>query len=325
MIERTVTNPFNAELVETQVHDVFDARQANRRKSTMRNLRRKGTEKAKALHSVIRKLHTVPFDRVEAIVDQVDESLHAEDGQSRARILPTILDARDSLTLFNYLRNSPIDNSQIQSLLQHDGLHPLIGTMLESSHEHRAPLGLIFSYTALPEYPDNVRSAFYPKKTNKSISLSPFEEGWYLCDEMEGILRRSRKNLVTTSLEDDSDPLLLVNFRVKMTGLCLEDFVTENGSVLFRGNFYSPSDTKGRSALYAACDADRAKIPLDEGTWVFMRPSRKSISLDNYADYARSLPDVYDEKKVKWWDNETGKTHKIPRSEYRQIQKEDYV
>lgn len=189
----------------------------------------------------------------------------------RARVVHGLQNSPDSCTFATRMTTARISATQCTELLRDPSVYALAANMLQSPESHRNPLGLLFSMLSVDDLPPDLQDRFSPSRLDVSLQTSP--EDWLLCPDAETRFDKStRRGSNVVGLHGETSAFL-VKMHGKMTALCLEEVVTEDGNVFFPGNWYSPVENETRNAFREAFIAGEERIPLPvEGRWKYMRP-----------------------------------------------------
>jgi hypothetical protein len=187
---------------------------------------------------------------------------------------------------------------QLPGLVFDEGMFFLLSAMLARPKRYRKELGGILSQINIDLMPIELKDKLKPYKSGLDFSLESSYENWYLCDTSEPNLIQSVEDKTAMAIGTDS-PYFLLKFQGRLTALCLQNIITQEGRVFISGNWYSPTDNETINVLGDAFDAGTGRIDLQKGNWVMMRPLErwgdKTVDnlLDESQEFANTIPDHY--------------------------------
>ena len=264
-------------------------------------------------------------DKFGSLVGKLEKSFSGSDGENRATFVKTILRSRNSERFHTHLSNSGLIENQIPSLMADEGMIGFVSTMIEHREKYKMELGAIFSQVSLGQFPGGIRNELQIKTAKVDALVRPFHDKWELCDLAEYKLVLALESGGVMAVGEQENPNMLMKFRGRLTGLCLQDTETTSGNVFIKGNWYSPTDFGTRKDLEMSFDRGKGRVPVLDGEWALMRPLRTvgdatpEEIVDMTEKIAQGLPNVASDDKIYIEDK------LYTRKEYRSIFKEDYV
>lgn len=246
----------------------------------------------------------LPDHERSALLQNVRAGLHGDKGKERAKLINILFKTPNSSQFSQDIDSMQVD--RIPDLLVNDGIFSLTSVMLQQRDRFNLQLGIIFSQISLDKVPDEYRKQLKPHKTELELNLETSYESWHLCSTAEEKLDRAIDEQAVMALGEKDDPLFLLKFNGKLSGLCIKDVVTKDGQVFIAGNWYSPTGVDTREGFRKAFDKGRGRVSL-EGDWALMRPYKSivgdalEVSVDIARRLALNIPEEYEDpdKQIK--------------------------
>lgn len=246
----------------------------------------------------------IPEDELTELLDKVEGSLSDSTGQERAGLIRALFSSSSSTAFTSNVENTGLKLDQLPDLILNDGMFVLISAMLEHPDKYKMQLGIILSQLNYDQMPDELKAKLKPHMLGLDFSIKTSHGAWFLCDKAEPRLKQSIQEGAVMAIGDKDNPYLLVKFIGKLSALCLQDVIMQDGKVFVKGNWYSPTDNETRDSLKVAFDAGQGRVNLQKGSWALMRSIRPrdgktAEELVNEAlQVAIDIPDVYPCKKI---------------------------
>jgi len=256
-----------------------------------------GLEHAQYLLNMIRQIPANDRDRLsQEMADYLGDQRF---GQARRMILERVFQAGESMyiNLGEVLSRTGNNVGDLGEVLNDESIYGLLTFLAAYPDRYRFQLGELLTSIRLDNIPEKLQRLIAPLMGDYECKLKPDNGSWYLCGQAEPRLKESlRKQAVVLVVGGGGEPLILVKFQGKFSGICLQN-VQVGGGTMLAGNWYSPTDSDLKRLLRTAFDAGTARVTLGRGEWTIMRGLREydgegpESQLDRYREYARQLPE----------------------------------
>lgn len=182
----------------------------------------------------------------------------------------------DSSSLYDVKIQYGLDESKFGKQFKNKFYQRLLPLLLKAPRRFGFQIGTVISYANSQLNFERVQRILKPKPTYTNIDVHIGYDDWHLCSASEPMLKEAMRptNNATLVLEDtDGEPLILMKFMGRLTGLTLRPFLTANGQFVPKWVWFTPTDPSTRFILRQAFDQSKARLPIIEasGNWSILR------------------------------------------------------
>lgn len=192
---------------------------------------------------------------------------------------------RSSINVSEFAAENELTREQIVEMLSGADARRILESLAhEPGTEGRYLLALLLSVTPAQAMSEDLRERLGVWESDSGIQILPYNGTWWLCPSSETKLKSDMHDGKTVLVDDT----LLVKDEGWMTGLCVRNFSTANGTFL-KGSWYSPVDIGTRRAIEVALekgpDIGRTDLILGTGQWAHMRDVSNIYAGRDFADF----------------------------------------
>ena len=229
--------------------------------------------------------------------------------------LQSLFNTSESNELNRNLQRNGLRLVDLPDLLNDQLILDIIEIMSQYPEDFRFQLGALLTQIPAEKLPKHLLKRLQPTLIDSEISLKAEHGGWFLCSTSEPRLLDAMGDHALMLVNGN----LLLKFNGKFSALCLNTFTT-NGAIFVEGNWYSPSDEASKQFLRDTFDNGLAKVALQQGEWILMRPvqgdKRKNKSAQEIIDKAKAYV-------LRMQDTLPDRIRNRTRQEYRNLKREE--
>lgn len=227
------------------------------------------------------------------------EDRNSQKNTQGQRLLLAVLSSCQSHDFASSVQRAGLLLYQLPSILKDSSLTSALTSFARKPDDYRFQRAVVLSLIGADELPGDFMATAVQDMPRVHASLSMEYSNWYLCDDAEAKLKDAISETGVMALgEKGNAPSFLLKFNGKMSALCLEDTLTDEGKVFVRGNWYSPIDPITREELKKEFDSARGRTTV-RGSWALMKSLQPSGGktteelLEEITQVASKIPPVY--------------------------------
>lgn len=168
----------------------------------------------------------------------------------------------------DYSLSKNTDNPNMNDVLEGFDIsknQELVSTLLDYPQNFSFHAGLLFSNILYDSLSPELQRKLAPIKSKTRIRPKPYHKSWYLCDASEVFLDYSIKEKCVMTAGDGENNLFLMKFHGFLSGICLQNFVTSEGRVFVKGNWYLPAGSTTRDEIEENFKSGHGRIATQTG------------------------------------------------------------